>query len=288
MILAGVEAEHAWIDSRMRVTGYAPIQNADSWKSSNLILGKAVLAVIQHMQLHPPNIKRFTDAGLIAAQKNGNGQKASSSSGSNGFSGWFSGKQNGQKTSSTPPPPPPAYNSVPQPPPPPKIRLPPIPTHFPELQDCTREQLQGMLTDELELRAFCNRLRIMQELHDVQKQKLFENAAAAEKRCHSAKELKELQASVKSLQSELEGKIGTFEDLEREQDVICKPPPMRDVRRKLNAAKKEAFDESEKLAEKWTGENPEAFLSSFLAARKVHHVRAAKLEVLDQQGGDRR
>ena len=49
---------------------------------------------------------------------------------------------------------------------------------------------------------------------------------------------------------------------------------------------KEAFEKSEKIAEDWTGENPEQFLSSFLATRKLHHTRAAKLELLDRS--DRR
>lgn len=289
MVLAGVEAEHAWLDSRMRVTGYAPIQNSEAWRSSNLLLGKAVLAVIQHLQLYPPNVLRFTDAGLISAQKNGthsgsNGSRNSNNGASNnGFSNWFSGKQSSNQTS-PPPPPPPSYGDVPRPPPPPAIRLPPIPTDFPELRDCNRDQLQRILTDELELRAFCNRLHVMQELHDLQKQKLLENAAAAGKRCESETELKELQSAIQQLRGTLKSKVATFRDLAREQDAICKPPPLRDVRRKLLAAKKEAFEESEKIAMKWTGDSPEAFLSSFLASRKVHHLRGAKLEVLERSG----
>jgi hypothetical protein len=52
--------------------------------------------------------------------------------------------------------------------------------------------------------------------------------------------------------------------------------------RQLAKAKKEAFDESEQMAEDWLEEGGDVkdFLDCFLEKRMVHHVRAAKLELL--------
>jgi hypothetical protein len=62
------------------------------------------------------------------------------------------------------------------------------------------------------------------------------------------------------------------------------------VRKELAKVKKEAFEESEQIAEEWLSQSPamateslELFLKQFLATRNIHHVRAAKLEVLEQQ-----
>lgn len=68
MTLVGVIAQHSWLDTRMRITGYQPISSESSWTSSGLKLGTAVNAVVQHMQLNPPEVIQITDDSLQRIQ----------------------------------------------------------------------------------------------------------------------------------------------------------------------------------------------------------------------------
>jgi len=69
MTLHGVRATHAWLDMRMRVIGYSHIASDQSWRTSNIKLGDAVYAVIQHFQVNPPSILEITDANLRRLQE---------------------------------------------------------------------------------------------------------------------------------------------------------------------------------------------------------------------------
>ncbi|KAL3923575.1 MAG: hypothetical protein SGILL_001576, partial [Bacillariaceae sp.] len=66
------------------------------------------------------------------------------------------------------------------------------------------------------------------------------------------------------------------------QNAICAPPDKAVTLKKLNKAKKEAFDQSEALAEAWVeeGGSVDDYCKNFLESRKVHHIQAAKMEIL--------
>lgn len=274
MTLAGVEAKHPWLDARMRITGYEPIQSLDAWLDANVLLGAAVHATIQHLQVNPPTIIRFVDPGLIAIQKKKNQlapqQNGASSSGSSNNNG----------------PPPPAYHvsmisgAVPD------VDLPRVPQQFPELDSLSRDELEELMQDDLQFRAFCNRLPIIREYHDAQRESLLKNAATAKKNLAFERELMELFATATQLQTELQTKVKAFHVLEEKQDAICKPPHVSKVSRELAKAKREAFEASERVADAWlesgsSSSTTDAFCREFVAARKVHHIRAAKLELLE-------
>jgi hypothetical protein len=122
----------------------------------------------------------------------------------------------------------------------------------------------------------------VQDLKAIQSKSLDENHAVASERSRTCEaQLTGLSAAIAALEEELRHKVQSFAALDGEQQEILKPTPIRDVRRKLVTGKKQAFDESELIADKWTGGNTDAFLTEFLKARKVHHLRAAKLELLD-------
>ena len=280
MTLAGVEARHPWIDRRMRITGFEAVRDEKSWRTSNLLLGPAVLQVIQHLQLHPPQILQFVDPGLINIQKrkpqaNGINHPPPPAYETTVASSANRPTLNNSRTGQAPPPP-----SIIMP----KIAWPTIPSEFPAVNSCSLEELNRIKDDELELRAFCNRQPITKQLDSVQSKLLAENANEAAKRCDLEKEMKELHQQVSELQTELKKKIEIFQNLEKQQDKLCKPTDTRQLRSELTIAKKEAFEQSEAIADSWlegnNDEDVDTFLDRFLAARKVHHVRAAKLEIL--------
>jgi len=69
MTLVGLSARHSWVDSRMKVVGYLPIQNDDAWRNSKMLLAEAVNAVVRQFQLQPPQILQITDKGLQLIQQ---------------------------------------------------------------------------------------------------------------------------------------------------------------------------------------------------------------------------
>jgi hypothetical protein len=82
-------------------------------------------------------------------------------------------------------------------------------------------------------------------------------------------------------------KVQAIQALERKQDVIGKPPDASRVCRDMVKAKKEAFEVSERIADAWLESDAcsattDAIVERFLAARQVHHARAAKLELLER------
>lgn len=150
------------------------------------------------------------------------------------------------------------------------------------------------MQDELQFRAFCNRLPIMTEYSNIQRTVLVENAATANQHLETWEgELKDVCAAVDQLQTALQSKVSAFQVLEKKQDAACKPPDASRVCRELVKAKKEAFEMSERIADTWLESDAcsattDAFCEEFVEARKVHHTRAAKLELLERSGAAQR
>lgn len=263
MSMAGIKARHPWLDSRMRITGFDAIKSEDRWRSSRMTLGQAVHEVVKHLQLNPPEVLEITDSGLRSIQTNQqNGANRSHHEASR------------SKATDDDYDAPPDYSTV--------LSMPNIPSHFEELDPLSREDLEELLEDELEFMAFVNKIPVFQEIQSVANDALEENVELAKSNLEKEEKIKSLHKYVTELKSKLETKIQAFKELERKQDSICAPPDMRDVLRKLHKGKKEAFDESEQLADEWVedGSDVDQFVKNFIEKRMVHHMRAAKIERL--------
>lgn len=259
-----------------------------------MLLGVAVQEVVQHFQVNPPTLQQITDAVL----RNINAQ--SSSSGGSGGSRNNSTPPRGASRNhqSFPPPPsddaPPDYETLlasqtttpPQQHPPPVLDMPSVPAEFSKLESMEREELEHLLKDHVALVAFCNELSFVKELNEKRLSVLEENIAKAEANLEKQQELETLHSQVKELQKRLKASVAEFQELEQKQDSLCAVPDIRFVLKELHRAKKQAFDDSEQLAEEWLDEGAEdvkGFCRRFIEARKVHHVRAGKMEVLQEQ-----
>ena len=76
----------------------------------------------------------------------------------------------------------------------------------------------------------------------------------------------------------------TYKSLESRQEELCKPLDKDEVLFRLKKAKRESLDESEELTSSWLSGNDGTvndFLATFLKERTVHHVRAAKMERIE-------
>lgn len=296
MTLAGVVVRHPWVSATslaMRVIGYSPIQSEKAWTDSNLLLGSAVHDVVKHFQLNPPKIIEITDKGLQSIQSNTN----RSTTGSN------SNNRNHKMQTTTRTPPrsgnsvstdgssfhndddaPPSYNIVAESTAAPDVPMPRVPLKFIEIDNMSREQLDELLGgDESVFRAFVHRLKSYNEIFAIGSFRLNENVVLAKENLEQGTEWKMLRNEVKDLHDTLKTKLDVYSKLEDEQNTICAPPDIQSTLRKLHKAKKEAFEESEQLAEEWvedSGGNVDDFCQRFLEQRKVHHIRAAKMEIL--------
>ena len=289
MTLAGVKARHPWIDPRsMRVIGYNPLEGEQNWKASNLSLGQAVHAVVKHIQLNPPEVFEFTDQALQSIQKNPRPKGSGSSSGTHP-------RTPPRKTTGAPPPsydvfasntPPrsPPSSGIPNVPPAPPLSLPALPRSFPELDDMTREELDTLLEDELEFLSFVNQLDVSKQIRDMENVALEKTIRIAEDNLSNESQLQDLLGEVKGLQASLKEKVDEFTKLEQEQNKVIQPPDIHSTIKALQKAKKESYETSEAFGEDWVEDNNDvsvdAFCKKFIEQRKIHHTRAAKLEVL--------
>jgi hypothetical protein len=68
MMLVSIRATHDWLDGKMRVIGYKPIQNEYEFAKSGLSLSQAINNVVQHFQLYPPKNVVILDDSLNQLQ----------------------------------------------------------------------------------------------------------------------------------------------------------------------------------------------------------------------------
>lgn len=296
MTLAGVKVRHPWISttsSAMRVTGYGPIQSEKAWKDSNLLLGSAVHDVVKHFQLNPPQMIEITDKGLQSIQTNTNRKTTG---------GNKNDRNNKMQTTGTPPrsgnsistngsgfhddddDAPPSYNVVAESTAAPDVPMPRVPLNFSETGNMSREELDELLCYELDFKSFVHRLKLYNEIFAIGSTRLNENAVLANENLKQGTKWKTLRNEVNDLHDTLKTKLDVYMKLEDEQTKICAPPDIQSTLRKLHKAKKEAFEESEQSAEEWVedagGGNVDDFCQRFLEQRKIHHMRAAKMEIL--------
>ena len=268
MSMAGIRARHPWLDSRMRIVGYSDIRSDDVWRNSRKTLGQAVHDVVKHLQLNPPEVLEIVDPGLLAIQTKNN-YKQQQQQNKNTYGSGRAGSNSNDDDDA-----PPDYSTV--------LNMPDIPSQFDELDQLSREDLEELLEDELEFLAFVNKLPVFQKIQSTADDILEENVTMAKANLEKEEQINTLHKEVTDLKSQLEAKINKFQQLERKQDSICAPPDVKDALRQLNRAKKEAFEESEQLADEWVEEGDDVgkFVKNFMEKRKVHHLRAAKMERL--------
>jgi len=287
MTLAGARVRHKWVQDRtMKIIGYEPIESERSWKASGLSLGQVVHAVVKHLQLNPPEILEITDRGLQAIQpatspfhSSGGGNKEIPRS-----------SKHGNDT-------PPSYEetavkkqNVPKIPPAPDVPLPPIPRDFFDLLDGKSiEGLERLLKNELDFLMMVHKLPIFQEIKVIAISKAEESKKLAKDNLRSEHRIASARGEAETMRTLLEEKITAFQALEAEQNKMCAPTDWRQIVAKLKEAEKEAFDESETFAEEWVDDganNVDDFMKEFIAKRKIHHARSAKVEVLKRQQQD--
>lgn len=296
MTLPGVVARHPWLDNAMRVIGYEPIQTLQSWNGSGILLGTAVHEVVKHLQMDPPKIIQYTDDGLLRIQKkkpDSQQQQQQASrirvhDSSNNNSSNRAAVVTNHTVNDAPPP---RYeqfvSTVPD------IEMPPIPNRFEQLDTLSREELERLLADDVELKLFCNKLPIVQTYQKILTSVINENVVQAKKNLAKEEEIQELYKDVIRLQIQFKESVERFKELEKVQNDICQPPDMKVVIRELMKAKHDTMVETDRMADTWLENNRDGggssssmdidqFITQYVEKRKQHHLYAAKLELLQR------
>lgn len=301
MTLVGIEATHPWLNDRMTVVGYGPTSSETEFLKSRLLLSQVVNAVVQHFQLNPPTNLRIIDKSLQKMQSAGRG---SSSSGSrtqqnNGHSQHSSPSASGQM-------------NVPQPPRKRDVAeihfsevvamnatdkqqvkamlqnysIPSPPNTIPEVASISKNEMMDYLSDTNQLLPRLEENIMVTRMEEIKNSILSANHVVATTNLSKKDQLHNLHEDVQNLQNSLKEKVDKFNKLKAYQLELCKPISNELVLKKLKKAKKNSLNESDDLAYAWleriTSDNEshsvDAFTDEFLEKRIVHHVRAAKIE----------
>ena len=99
--------------------------------------------------------------------------------------------------------------------------------------------------------------------------------------------LKQLYREVQELQQSLKEKVENVKELQAQQMKLSQPLDVDEIIYQLRIAKRESMDKSEELASDWlhcddTEGKVDEFVKEFIMSRTIHHVRAAKMERLEE------
>lgn len=294
MSLAGVQVnQHPWIDLQNRIIGYDVISSEHKWNFSGVTLAGAVDAVVTHLQLNPPNVVRIVDPTLKALQNRISGASTPTA---NGIGGGATATANGGSSSHYPP--------APRDQPLPvsqvlfmdsdaqkqqasrlsNVELPRVPKTYPQFSSMSRAEMTTLLGNQTALQSTLEDMPVVAEMEILKESIMEGNSNIVLDNLEKQDDLTREYYQVKALQEGLRDKMKTYESLKSRQEELCKPLDKDEVLFRLKKAKRESLDESEELASSWLSGNEGAvndFLETFLKQRTVHHVRAAKMERIE-------
>ncbi|KAL7505653.1 hypothetical protein ACHAWX_000623 [Stephanocyclus meneghinianus] len=290
--LHGVRASHNWLDIRMRVIGYPPISSDQLWNSSNLKLGDAVYAVIQHFQLNPPSILEITDLNLrrlqesLAGQLNPrrvhNNSAPPASQRSDAESIATPNARNNERLAVSVEPnhlrPTPTEKNEDEV----SALIPAVPDTFDKIDTMTMSELRQLLDDDSAMDTFVQQTPEVSTLKELKQSIEQSNVTTAKSNVIHKETIEILLAEVESLRQDLQSKLQRYKQLDESARGMTRPPNVRETIHDLNHAKRDALRDSERVAEEWveSGGDVGDFVEKFIETRTLYHTRAAKAERL--------
>lgn len=253
-------------------------------------LGDAVDAVIRHLQLTPPSIMEITDTNLKRLQETISGPSNRPTRPANNFPPPPRQNVSSHIDNSRPANRPGKNEIVEQ-----KVNyevedcevnalIPPIPPSFLEIDSMSLSELNLVTDDKAVLENFVENTSGVKTLKELKQSIEMSNVDAAKANLVHEGEMEGLCVEVESLKQNLNSKMQQYRKLDAERVAITHPPDLQDVIGELNKAKKEAYRESEALADEWVdsgGDNVNNFVKKFMEMRLLYHTRAAKVESLE-------
>ena len=129
--------------------------------------------------------------------------------------------------------------------------IPDVPPSFPAIDSMSLEELQRLMNDDEMLGEFVKGTPEVKRLNEMKDEVEGINAKLATENLRRENDVERVCAEVEGLKEEASTKLERYCELEKERNVLSRPPDRSDVINLLSRAKKEACRESEKVAEKW-------------------------------------
>lgn len=162
---------------------------------------------------------------------------------------------------------------------------PPATESVPEISSVTtKEEMKLLLNDTKQLYPKLETNFLVSRMEDIKANLVSSNHITATSNISNHDNLHTLHQEVTTLQSTLKEKVEKVHALQKKQYELCKPMNKDIVLKKLKKAKKQSMKDSDDVADKFLvvgGEDVEAFIDEFLEKKIVHHVRAAKIERIE-------
>lgn len=163
--------------------------------------------------------------------------------------------------------------------------IPPIPSSFPEIDAMPLSEVKRVVDDKEVMETFVESTSAVKTLRELKQSIEASNIDAAKSNLLDHEDVvKGVCTEVETLEQELNAKIEQYKKLDAERMAMTHPPDLQDAIEELTKAKKEAYRESEELADEWVesgGENVSDFVKQFMEVRMLYHTRAAKAERLE-------
>ncbi len=162
--------------------------------------------------------------------------------------------------------------------------IPPIPSSFPEIDSMALSEAKCVVDNKDVLETFVEGTSGVKTLRELKQSIETSNVNAACSNLENEEQMKEVCSEVETLKQDLNTKMEQYQKLDDERRMLTQPPDLQDAIRELTKAKKDAYRESEELAEEWVesgGENVTDFVKKFMEVRILYHERAAKAERLE-------
>lgn len=162
--------------------------------------------------------------------------------------------------------------------------IPPVPSTFLELDHMTLSEVKEIMDDKMLLKSFTLSTSGVKTLEELKQSIETANVNAAKANLKHEGEIDKICTELKTLKHNLDSKMQQYRKLDDERNAITNPPDLQEAIRELTMAKKDAYRESEELADGWVesgGENVSDFVKEFMEVRLLYHTRAAKAERLE-------
>ncbi len=167
--------------------------------------------------------------------------------------------------------------------------IPVPPPTISELDSISKNDVMDFLTETNKLLPILEQTKMVTRTEEIKNSILSGNHVTATTNFSKKDDLDNLHEEVTKLQSSLKDKVDKFNELKARQLELCKPISKDVALKKLKKAKKTSMNESDDLAYEWLDKSDtdcdasdvDSFIDDFLKKRIVHHVRAAKVERME-------
>jgi hypothetical protein len=160
-------------------------------------------------------------------------------------------------------------------------------------ENMNHNELNEILDDHDKLTPHLEHVPCVIESEELVNTMLESNIKRANENLTHEETLTELYGEIQELQESLKEKVKNVKELQAKQIKLSQPMDVDEIIYQLRIAKRESMDESEELASDWlhcddTEAKVDEFLKEFIMARTIHHVRAAKMERLEEMQRNQR